>query len=85
MHSGVGASYIAKCSACHPRDGSGAGTIGRSMRIPSLSSPQVHAQSDEDPASVTSNGASKMPAYKKKYSSEDIQRLVAYIRELARK
>jgi mono/diheme cytochrome c family protein len=77
--------YIAKCSACHSSDGSGAGTIGKSMRIPSLTSPQVQAQSDETLANVISNGAGKMPGYKKKYSPEQIQLLVAYIRELGRK
>ncbi len=77
--------YIAKCSACHSSDGSGAGTIGKSMRIPSLTSPQVQGQSDEILASVISNGVGKMPAYGKKYSPEQIQLLVAYIRELARK
>jgi len=45
----------------------------------------VQAQSDENLASVISDGTGKMPACKKKYSLEEIQRLVAYIRELARK
>jgi mono/diheme cytochrome c family protein len=77
--------YISKCSACHSKDGSGTGTIGRSMQIPSLLSPQVQAQSDENLARAISNGTGKMPAYKKKYRPEEIQLLVAYIRELARK
>jgi mono/diheme cytochrome c family protein len=74
--------YIAKCSACHSSDGSGGGTIGRSMRIPSLLSPQVQGQSDEILAGAISNGVGKMPAYKRKYSAEQIRLLVAYIREL---
>jgi mono/diheme cytochrome c family protein len=77
--------YIAKCSACHSSDGSGSGTIGKSMRIPSLTSPQVQGQSDETLAEVISYGAGKMPAYKKKYSPEQIQLLVAYIHELGKK
>jgi len=77
--------YIAKCSACHSRDGSGTGTIGKSMQIPSLTSPQVQAQSDENLASVISNGAGKMPAYKKTYSAEEIRLLVTYIREMSNK
>ena len=47
--------YVAKCSACHSSDGSGTGTIGKSMRIPSLTSPQVQRQDDETLASVISN------------------------------
>ncbi len=77
--------YVAKCSACHSSDGSGTGTIGKSMRIPSLTSMQVQGQSDEDLASVISNGVGKMPAYQKKYSPDQIQLLVAYIRELGKK
>jgi mono/diheme cytochrome c family protein len=77
--------YVSKCSACHSKDGSGTGTIGRSMQIPSLTSPQAQAQSDEHLGSAISNGIGKMPAYKKKYSPEEIQLLVAYIRELGNK
>ena len=39
--------YVAKCAACHSVDGSGTGTIGRSMGIASLTSPQVQGRSDE--------------------------------------
>jgi mono/diheme cytochrome c family protein len=77
--------YVAKCSACHSSDGSGAGTVGRSMRIPSLTSPKIQGQSDESLASVISNGVGKMPAYNKKCNPEQIQLLVVYIRELGKK
>jgi mono/diheme cytochrome c family protein len=76
--------YVGKCSACHSRDGSGTGTIGRSMHIPSLTSAEVQGKSDENLEIVISNGSGKMPAYKKKFSPEQIQLLVAYIRELGR-
>jgi mono/diheme cytochrome c family protein len=77
--------YIAKCFACHSSDGSGTGTIGKSMRIPNLASPGVQGRSDESLASAISEGVGKMPAYKKKYSPDQIQLLVAYIRELGKK
>jgi mono/diheme cytochrome c family protein len=77
--------YAAKCSSCHSSDGSGTGTIGKSMRIPSLTAPQVQGQSDESLANVISNGIGKMPAYKKKYNPEQIQLLVVYIHELGKK
>jgi mono/diheme cytochrome c family protein len=77
--------YISKCSACHSKDGSGTGTIGKSMQILSLTSPQVQAQSDDDLARAITNGTGKMPAYKKKYSPAEIQLLVAYVRELGNK
>jgi cytochrome c6 len=76
--------YIAKCAACHSRDGSGTGTIGKSMKIPSLTSPLVQGKSDEALAEAISNGLGKMPAYKKNYNADQIQRLVAYLRELGK-
>jgi mono/diheme cytochrome c family protein len=77
--------YIAKCSACHSSDGSGSGSIGKSMRIPSLISPLVQGKTDESLATVISNGIGKMPGYGKKFNSEQIQSLVIYIRELGKK
>jgi len=74
--------YIAKCSACHSRDGTGTGIIGRNMRIPNLTSAYVQGQSDESLVSVINNGVGKMPAYTKKFNPEQIQLLVSYIREL---
>lgn len=76
--------YVAKCSACHSSDGTGTGTIGKNMRIPNLASSQVQGHSDESLVSVISNGAGKMPRYKKKYSPEQIQLVVLYLRELAK-
>jgi mono/diheme cytochrome c family protein len=77
--------YAAKCSACHSSDGSGTGTVGKSMKIPSLISPQVQEKSGEALAEIISNGTGKMPSYKKKLSPEQIQMLVAHIRELGQK
>ena len=76
--------YIAKCSACHCSDGSGSGTIGKSMKIPSLISREFQAKSDEALVEVIKNGVGRMPAYKKKYSAEQIRLLIAYVRELAK-
>lgn len=75
--------YVAKCSACHSRDGSGTGTIGKSLGTSSLTSRQAQARSDGSLAGIISNGAGRMPAYKKKLDPEQIQLLVAYLRELA--
>lgn len=73
--------YVAKCSTCHSRDGSGTGTVGKSLRIPSLASRQVQQHSDETLTQAINNGAGKMPSYKRKFSTEQIQMLVTYIRE----
>jgi mono/diheme cytochrome c family protein len=76
--------YAAKCSACHSRDGSGTGIVGRNMKIRSFSSAEVTGQSDEQLADIIKNGRGRMPAYAKKLSSEQISQLLIYIRELAK-
>jgi len=74
--------YISKCSACHSGDGSGTGTVGKSMRIPSLRSPEVRVKSDAALADIISSGVGKMPGYRKKFDASQIQLLVTYIRDL---
>jgi len=54
------------------------------MKIPSLISREVQAKSDEALVEVIKNGVGRMPAYKKKYSAEQIRLLIAYVRELAK-
>ena len=77
--------YAAKCSACHGRDGSATGIVGRTMKIRSFASPEVQGQSDDQLAEIIRTGRGKMPAYEKKFSSAQISELVAFIRELAKK
>lgn len=77
--------YVAKCAACHSRDGSGGGTVGRNLRIASLTSLPVQARSDQELAATIANGAGKMPAYKEQFNADQIHHLVAYIRDLAGK
>jgi mono/diheme cytochrome c family protein len=77
--------YMAKCFACHSSDGSGMGTLGKSLKIPSLISPDVQAKTDEALADIIRNGAGKMPSYKKKLNRDQTQMLVTYIRELSQK
>jgi mono/diheme cytochrome c family protein len=77
--------YVAKCAGCHSSDGSGTGTIGRSLKVPDLRSATVQGKSADQLAETVANGVGKMPAYKKKLTSEQIQTLVGYIRELGSK
>jgi mono/diheme cytochrome c family protein len=82
---GIQQTYVAKCAACHSSDGSGQGTIGRSMNIRSFSSAEVQRKSNEELADVISSGRGKMPAYAGKLTSEQIAQLAAYIRMLGAK
>ena len=77
--------YKTKCASCHGADGSGQTTVGKSMKIRDLRSPEVQKQTDSDLQKIITDGKGKMPVYKEKLSIADISSLVAYIRGMAKK
>jgi cytochrome c6 len=85
MAQDAAATYKAKCSACHGADGKGDTPVGKKMGIQDLASPDVQKISDDELASVISDGKDKMPSYKKSLKPEQIKDLVAYVRSLAKK
>lgn len=82
---GGAAIYKAKCASCHAADGSGNTSIGKSMKLRDLRSPEVQKQTDKELFTLTADGKGKMPGYKSKLSEADINALVAYMRDLAKK
>jgi mono/diheme cytochrome c family protein len=74
--------YKAKCAMCHGADGSGNTTMGKSMKLRDLRSPEVQKQSDAELTKVTADGKGKMPAYKGKLTDAEISALVAHMRTL---
>jgi cytochrome c6 len=77
--------YKTKCASCHAADGSGATPMGKNMKLRDLRSPDVQKLTDKELYTITADGKGKMPAYKGKLSEADINALVAYMRELAKK
>jgi cytochrome c6 len=77
--------FKGKCAMCHGPDGAGKTPMGQSLKIPDLHSADVQKKSDADLTAIIAKGKNKMPAYEAKLSKEDIAKLVAYIRELAKK
>ena len=73
--------YKANCAMCHAADGSGQTPTGKAMKVRDLRSPEVQKRSDQELAAVIANGKQKMPAYKAKLGTADIDALVAYIRK----
>ena len=74
------ATYKAKCAMCHGADGKGQTTMGKSMKLRDLGSPEVQKQTDKELYDWTADGKAKMPAYKDKLSEADIQALVTFMR-----
>ena len=77
--------YKAKCASCHAADGSGDTAMGKSMKLRDLRSADVQKQTDKELFTITADGKAKMPAYKAKLSEAEINSLVTYMRELAKK
>ena len=78
------ASFAMQCAACHGANGSGDTVVGRSANIPDLRSPQVQQQPDAHLQEVIANGLGPMPQFGAALSDDQIQALVAYLRQLAK-
>ncbi len=73
------------CAGCHGADGSGQTAMGRTFKLQDLRSAAVQKMTDAQLAELVSKGKGKMPAYEKRLSHEQIQSVVGYLRELAKK
>jgi len=77
--------YRAKCASCHGLDGAGQTAMGRALKIRDLRSEDVQKQTDADLIRILAKGKNKMPAFDGKLKKEQIEQLVVYLRELAKK
>jgi mono/diheme cytochrome c family protein len=76
--------FKANCVLCHSANGSGDTTAGKALKAKDLRSPEVQKQTDAALTEVISKGKGKMPAFGTKLHPEDVTKLVAYVRELAK-
>ena len=76
--------FKSKCAMCHGPDGAGKTPMGQRLNIRDLRSAEVQKQSDAELSQVIGQGKGKMPAFKT-LSADQINLLVAHIRELAKK
>lgn len=77
--------FKGKCGMCHGPDGAGKTMMGEKLKIPDLQSADVQKKSDADLKAIIIKGKNKMPGYETKLSKEQVDRLVAHIRDLAKK
>lgn len=77
--------FTSKCAACHGKDGMAKTPMGAKLKVQDLSSPEVQKLSNAELTKIVSEGKEKMPAYKTKLSKEQIDGLVAYVRNFAKK
>jgi cytochrome c6 len=77
--------YKTNCVLCHAADGSGSSTAGKAMSAKDLRSHEVQDKSDAELSEFITKGKGKMPAFGKKLTPDDINKLVAYTREMPTK
>jgi cytochrome c6 len=81
----AGPLYKANCLVCHAVDGSGNSPSGKALKAKDLRSDEVQKKSDAELADGIAKGQGKMPPFGKKLKEEQIQQLVSYVRQLAKK
>jgi mono/diheme cytochrome c family protein len=77
--------FKTNCVLCHSADGSGDSPTGKALHAKDLRSEEVQKQSDSALAEVITKGRGKMPAFGAKIKPDEITKLVAYLRDLAKK
>ncbi|HZR56910.1 MAG TPA: cytochrome c [Terriglobales bacterium] len=77
-------SFKTNCTLCHSADGSGDSATGRALHAKDLRSDEVQKETDAALNEVITKGRGKMPAFGAKIKPDDIQKLVIYIRSLAK-
>ncbi|MGA9041237.1 MAG: cytochrome c [Terriglobales bacterium] len=76
--------FASNCTLCHAANGSGDSPTGRAMHAKDLRSDEVQKQSDAALIEVITKGRGKMPVFGAKIKPDDVVKLVAYIRQLAK-
>jgi mono/diheme cytochrome c family protein len=77
--------YAKKCMNCHAADGSGNTAKGKEYKLKDIRSPEVQKMTDQQLFDYYFKGKGKMTGLGKTLSKEELQALVAYTRELAKK
>ncbi len=77
-------SFNTHCASCHARDGSGKTAVGKSLKTQDLRAPETLKKKDEELSTIVREGKKNMPAFKTLTDGE-VQELIAYLRQLARK
>lgn len=82
----AGSQFRQNCAVCHGADGAGQTAKGRKLKVKDLRSPELQKLSDAELAKVISQGKPpNMDGYADQLSKEQIQAMVAYVRELGKR
>jgi mono/diheme cytochrome c family protein len=74
--------FKARCMVCHGTDGTANTPAGKFFKAASLKDPMVTTKSDDELETVVKNGKNKMPSFKDKLTTAQIDAVIGYIRHL---
>lgn len=77
--------FKSKCALCHAENGSGNSPSGKALKARDLRSPETQTKPDTVLVDVIAKGRNKMPPFGEKLKPDQINQLVAYIRQLAKR
>lgn len=76
--------FADKCSQCHGEDGSGNTVIGKAVKAADLRSALAGKKTDADLYQQIEKGKGNMPPFGSSLDKEQINDLIAYVREFAK-
>lgn len=77
--------FVQNCVTCHGPDGSGNTAIGKSVGAKDLRSAEAKKLSDAEIATQINQGKGNMPPFASSLKKENVNNLIAYVRELGKK
>lgn len=77
--------FSAKCATCHGPDGSANTSVGKSLKAADLRSADVQKKADADFYTQVDQGKGKMPGFGKVLNKDQINNVVAYVRQIGGK
>jgi mono/diheme cytochrome c family protein len=77
--------FVQNCATCHGPDGSGNTAIGKSVGAKDLRSAEAKKLSDAEIATQINQGKGNMPPFAGSLKKDNVNNLIAYVRELGKK
>jgi mono/diheme cytochrome c family protein len=76
--------FVSKCAICHGADGGAKTSIGKNLKVRDFHLAEGQKLSDAELTTIITKGKGKMPAFTGKLTGEQIDQLVAHVRELGK-
>jgi mono/diheme cytochrome c family protein len=76
--------FYAQCAGCHGRDGRAQTEMGKKVKAADLTGEAVQHLSDSQLSKAVKGGKGKMPPFEGKLADQEINAVIAYVRQLGK-